>query len=447
VRARFPKNHRDPDGPPDGTERAPFVGTVRKRVLGVVLLGVAAAAGFLYYRQSQVTVPPALTTVPVGRGDVVETIDATGTLQAVTTVQVGTQVSGTIKALGADFNSQVRRGQVIAQLEPSLFQAQVEQARATVVRLEAEAGRAAVQLDDAQNKLGRARELSAKALISTSDLESAVVNARQAEAAVKAADAQIVQARASLSQAQVNLAHTIIRAPIDGIVISRNVDVGQTVAASMQAPTLFVIARDLTQMQVEASVAEADIGRIRTGQTVGFNVDAYPGDVFAGTVSQVRLQPTVEQNVVSYVTVIDVHNPELKLKPGMTANVTVEVARATAVLRVPNAALRVRPSAEVLAVYGGQSPAEGAGRPGGRQPVVWTIVDGSLVSVRVTPGISDGRYTAVSDTTLLEGTEVVTSIAVAAAAAPATPASSPLLPARGRGPGGARTGTPRPPGS
>lgn len=385
--------------------------------------------------------------MPVSRGDVVETIDATGTLQAVTTVQVGTQVSGTIKRLRADFNSRVRRGQVIAELDPSLFQAQVEQARATVVRLEAEAGRAAVQLEDARNKLTRARELSAKQLISTSDLETAEVSSRQAEAAVKAADAQTVQARASLSQAQVNLAHTIIAAPIDGIVISRNVDVGQTVAASMQAPTLFVIARDLTQMQVQASVAESDIGRIRTGQMVRFRVDAYPADIFVGTVSQVRLQPTVEQNVVSYVTVIDVHNPELKLKPGMTANVTVEVARAIDVLRVPNAALRVRPSAEVLATYGGGAANEEGDRPAGRAPVVWTVDGGVLARVPVTPGISDGTYTAVSDSSVAEGTQVVTSIALAGTTGTTTPSASPLLPTRGRGPGGGgRTGTARPPG-
>ena len=318
----------------------------------VALMAVAAAGVWAYYARSRSQPTPTVVTAAVTRGDVVETVDATGTLQAVTTVQVGTQVSGTIKALHADFNCRVRRGQVIAELEPSLFETQVEQARASMMRLEADVRRAEVQLEDAQQKLKRARELSGRELIAATDLEAAEVNARVADAALGAAQAQVVQARASLHQAEVNLGHTIITAPIDGIVISRNVDVGQTVAASMQAPTLFVIARDLREMQVKASIAESDIGRIQTGQPVSFRVDAYPTESFTGTVSQVRLQPVVEQNVVSYVTIIDVPNPDLRLKPGMTANVTVEIARAADVLRVPNSALRVRPSADVLAALG-----------------------------------------------------------------------------------------------
>jgi HlyD family secretion protein len=238
---------------------------------------------------------------------------------------VGAQVSGTIQSLHADFNSKVRKGQVVARLDPSLFQTQVEQARATVARLQAEVERAHATLGDTQLKLRRARDLFAMELIALSDLDTAEANAVQAEAGVKAAEAQVTQARASLNQAEVNLGHTIITAPIDGIVISRNVDVGQTVAASMQAPTLFVIARDLTRMQARASISEADIGRIQPGQPVAFRVDAYPDDTFVGTVTQIRLQPVIEQNVVSYTTVIDVPNPDLKLKPGMTANVTVEI--------------------------------------------------------------------------------------------------------------------------
>ena len=207
------------------------------------MLVLLIAAGVGYYRSTHGEETPTIVTASVTSGDVIETVDATGTLQAVTTVQVGTQVSGTIKALRADFNSRVRRGQVIAELEPSLFEAQVEQARASLVRLEAEASRAAVQREDAQRKLRRAQELAERQLIPATELEAAEMTARQADASVRAAEAQVVQARASLNQSQVNLAHTIITAPIDGIVISRNVDVGQTVAASMQAPTLFVIAR------------------------------------------------------------------------------------------------------------------------------------------------------------------------------------------------------------
>jgi len=410
------------------------------------LAGAAVAA---YYWDGRTSTEPVVVTAAITRGDVVATIDATGTLQAVTTVQVGTQVSGTIKSLHADFNDRVRRGQVVAVLDPSLFQTQVEQARASIVRLEAEARRSEVQRDDAAAKLRRAHELSARALIPASDLESADTTARLAAAGVAAAAAQVVQARAALNQNAVNLEHTIIRAPIDGVVISRNVDVGQTVAASMQAPTLFVIAQDLAKMQVNAAVAEADIGRIATGQAAGFRVDAYPGEVFTGIVSLVRLNPVVEQNVVSYVTTIDVPNPDLRLKPGMTATVTIEVERAAAVLRVPNAALRVRPTAQVLAQFGAAAPdlerasaAPDAGRRSGarggpgRDAEVWRLRDGRLERVAIRVGTADASHTALLTGALDEGMEVVTGITTAATTpAPAASASrSPLLPA-GRRPG------------
>jgi HlyD family secretion protein len=390
----------------------------------------------------------------VTRGSVVETVEATGTLQAVTTVQVGTQVSGTIKALHADFNSRVRHGQVIAELEPSLFATQVEQARASLIRLEAEVRRAEVQLEDVQQKLKRAQELAVRELIAASDLDAAEVAARMATSALEAAQAQVVQARASLHQSEVNFGHSIITAPIDGVVISRNVDVGQTVAASMQAPTLFVIARDLRDMQVEASIAESDIGRVRAGQPVTFRVDAYPSETFGGTVSQVRLQPIVEQNVVSYVTVIDVPNPDLRLKPGMTATVMVEVARAADVFVVPNAALRVRPPADLLATAGelpgntearATSGTHGSADAGALRGELWILVAGTLERVPVRVGISDGARTAVSSPALVEGMKVVTAISADVPAAPAT-STSPLLPSfRGRGGGGTRNPAGPPP--
>jgi HlyD family secretion protein len=337
-----------------------------KKWIVLIVLVAAAAAATLYYRRARpAEASSTLITAPVTRGSVVEAVQATGTLEAVTTVQVGTQVSGTIKSLHADFNSQVREGQVVAELEESAFQAQVEQASATMTRLQAERDRARVQVEDMQIKLKRARELSARQLLPASDLDTAESNARQADAALKSAEAQIVQSRASLNQSQVNLSYTIIKAPIDGVVVSRNVDVGQTVAASMQAPTLFVIAKDLAQMQVSAAIDESDIGRIRPGQPVTFRVDAYPDDTFTGTVKQVRLQPVVTQNVVSYTTIISVPNPTLKLKPGMTATVTVEIARADDVLRLPGAAVRFRPTAELFASLGQEPPAGfGAGGPG-----------------------------------------------------------------------------------
>lgn len=328
------------------------------------LLVFAAIGGTAYWYLSLRETPPKVTvaTANVTRGDVVETVGATGTLQAVTTVQVGTQVSGTIQHLYADFNSLVRKGQILARLDPSLFQTQIEQARANLIRAQADLERLRVALDDARTKLTRARELSQRQLIPKTELEAAEVNVRAAEAQLQSAEAQVTQAKASLGQNEVNLQHTVIEAPIDGLVISRNVDVGQTVAASMQAPTLFVLAADLTKMQVVANLDESDVGRIRPRQVVAFRVDAYPTDTFHGTVSQVRLQPTVSQNVVTYATVIDVPNSELKLKPGMTANVSIEIARSMDVLRIPNAALRFRPTTEMYTALGQTPPASGRGR-------------------------------------------------------------------------------------
>lgn len=433
-------------------------GHMKKRLLLMLaVISIVSVSVAAYYRSNRADGGPHLVTAPVTRGDVVETVQATGSLQAVTTVQVGTQVSGTIKSLKADFNSEVRAGQVIAELEPSLFQTQVDQAQATVVRLQADVERARVELADAQVKFRRAGELKAKQLIPETDYETAQAALHSAEAALKSAEAQVVQARASLNQNQVNLGHTIIRAPIDGIVISRDVDVGQTVAASMQAPILFTIARDLTQMQVSASIDESDIGRIQNGQVVTFRVDAYPNETFSGTVSQVRLQPVIDQNVVSYATVIDVPNPELKLKPGMTATVTVQVARSDAALRVPSAALLFRPTAETLAAFGGQGsdpPAEirevdaqqvvnrrqtpdGQSSQVRRGARVWVLADGRLRPVVVQAGVSDGTTTAIVGGELTENADVVTG--VTSQTATVTPQTgSPFLPAgRGNRQGGA----------
>jgi HlyD family secretion protein len=250
---------------------------------------------------------------------------------------------------------------VLARLDPSLFQTQIEQARANLIRAEADLERLRVALDDARTKLERARELWDKKLIARTELESAEVAVRSAEAQLRSQQAGVTQSQASLRQNQVNLQHTVIESPIDGLVISRNVDVGQTVAASMSAPTLFVLAADLTKMQVLASLDESDVGRIRPGQAVRFRVDAYPTDEFVGAVTQVRLQPTTVQNVVTYQTVIDVPNPDLKLKPGMTATVNIEIARRAGVLRVPNTALRFRPTNEIFAALGQTPPPAGRG--------------------------------------------------------------------------------------
>ena len=344
---------------------------MRKTLLIVLVVALLGGGAYGYYRYTQKPEAPTITTARVTRGDLAETVGATGTLQAVTTVQVGTQVSGTIKALNADFNSLVRKGQVLARLDPSLIQSQIEQARANLIRAEADLERLRVSLDDARTKLARAKELAAKKLIAQTELEAADVNVRSAEAQLRSQMAGVTQSQASLRQNQVNLAHTVIESPIDGLVISRNVDVGQTVAASMSAPTLFVLAADLTKMQVLASLDESDVGRIRPGQAVRFRVDAFPTDEFTGNVTQVRLQPTTVQNVVTYQTVIDVPNPGLKLKPGMTANVNIEIARRDDVIRVPNGALRFRPTAETFAALGQTPPPGGlggGGRRGGAGP-------------------------------------------------------------------------------
>ncbi len=344
---------------------------MKRAITVVVLLAVVGAgAGAWYYRGGGTDIQPI--TTPLTRGDIVDTVGATGTLQAVTTVQVGSQVSGNISWLGADFNSIVKQGQVIARLDPSLFDAQLQQvqanlvqARANLTKARSELDRAKVQLLDAQQKYSRATDLSTKELLARSELDAAKIAVDSATAAVASQEATVTQAQAavtqseaSVNQSRVNRDHTIIVAPIDGIVTQRSVDVGQTVAASMQAPTLFVIAADLTEMQVNANIDEADVGRIRPGQHVTFRVDAYPTDNFQGTVTQIRLQPVVVQNVTTYGTVITVPNTELKLKPGMTANVKIEIAKRSNALRVPNAALRFRPSQEIFAALNQTPPPE-----------------------------------------------------------------------------------------
>jgi len=343
---------------------------MKKLIVTIIVLAVIAGSVGAFYRYRTPAEEVKISKLAVARGDVIESVGATGTLQAVKTVQVGSQVSGNIKALYADFNSIVKKGQIVAELDPSLLQTQIEQARANVIRSQADLDRLKVSLEDARIKLKRTESLAARQLVSPQELETAQVAVRSAEAQIKSSEASLSQSRASLNQNEVNLQHTVIEAPIDGIVISRNVDVGQTVAASMNAPVLFIIAEDLTKMQVNANVDESDVGRIRAGQVVKFRVDAYPLEEFVGAVSQVRLQPIVTQNVVTYATVIDVPNAQLKLKPGMTATVTIEIARRNDVVRVPNAALRFRPNADTFAALNQAVPPEmqrgaGGGRMGG----------------------------------------------------------------------------------
>jgi HlyD family secretion protein len=337
---------------------------MKKLIALLVILAGLGSAGWAYYARKN-RPEPSVTTLPVSRGDVVEMVQATGTLEAVTTVDVGTQVSGVVQDLYADFNSIVRQGQLIARLDPSILQVQIESQRANVTRAEADLERLKVALADAQQKFERAKAMLDKQLVPRQEYEAAELAVKSADAQIKSSEAALSQSRASLNQAQVNLSYTEIKSPIDGIVISRNVDPGQTVAASMNAPTLYVIAADLTKMQVVANIDESDVGRMRPGQHVTFRVDAFPTDVFTGTVEQVRLQPTVVQNVVVYSTVIAVPNQQYKLKPGMTANVNIEIARRNNVLRIPTAAVRFRPTELMFQVLNQPMPPElqrGAGR-------------------------------------------------------------------------------------
>jgi len=357
-------------------------------VLVVVAAGLAAGG---YYALRPKPSPPQVQTSPISRGDVVESVGATGTLEAVTTVQVGTQVSGIIKALNVDFNSIVHKGQVIAQLDRSLFETQIAQAQANLSRSQADVERFRVELDDARSKLARAEGLAQSQLLPASELEAAQVAVRAAQAQLRSSEAQVTQARASLNQNQVNLDHTIITAPIDGIVIQRAVDVGQTVASSMQAPTLFILAADLTKMKVNANIDEADVGRIRPDQVVRFKVDAFPTDEFVGRVSQIRLQPVVVQNVVTYATVIDVPNPDYKLKPGMTATVTIEIAKRENALRVPNAALRFRPTEDTFVALNLPVPPEMQPRGAGDRASAGTGASGAVLAAEQPAGSGDAN--------------------------------------------------------
>ena len=346
----------------------------------------------------------AVTAEAVTRGSIVRTVAATGTLEAVTTVQVGSQVSGMVRALTADFNSLVKKGQVLARLDQSLFLSALEQAQANLVRAEADGERARIMLADATTKLARAKELAARQLIPLNDLDAADVNQKNTSAQVRSAQASVGQARAAVEQARVTLRKTVITSPIDGIVVSRSVDVGQTVAASMSAPVLYLIAADLTQMQLNASIDESDLGQVAEGQAVSFTVDAHPGRTFSGVVKQVRLSPVVQSNVVTYAAIISAPNPELKLMPGMTASLTIETDRRDDVLRIPAAASRFKPTAEMLAALG----VDAAQRTTG--PEVW-VSDGETISpVRVKTGLSDGTWTELVNAPFTEGTRLVTRV-------------------------------------
>ena len=424
---------------------------MKKTVVVLIVLLLAGAGGYAFFRKEGGPAPK-YRKAKLDRGDVVATVSATGTLSAVTTVNVGSQVSGIIAKLHADFNSAVKKGQLLAELDPTPFLQTVDQRRADLEKSK-------VELRNAEISLTRAKNLFKQQLLAASDLDAAQTNRDAAAASVE-------QSQAALRQAETNLSYTKITSPIDGVVVTRAYDVGQTVAASFQAPVLFSIAQDLTKMQVLTNIDEADVGRIRDGQVANFSVDAFPDSTFKGSVSQIRLSPQIVQNVVTYPVMLDVPNPDLKLKPGMTANVLVPVDTRQDALRAPNAALRFKPDPAELwsdpAKGGANSdanakseavpasepspaapgsaratsgrPGAGAGPGGGRGPggtfrggahsgTLYVEAPGSggkLKPVTVKTVITDGNFTVIETADLKDGDEIVVGLATARAGAPAS---------------------------
>jgi HlyD family secretion protein len=386
-----------------------------------VALAVLLGAFFAWrtWNASRNAPPLVYQTATATRGDVSARVTATGTLSAIVTVEVGSQVSGRIENINVDFNSRVKAGDVIAAIDPSLFRARVASAEAALREGTATVQRARTQSVLFERQAKRSRNLAAEGLTAGQDLEIAEANVHLGRASVRAAEASEARLRAELEQAQLNLTYATIVSPIDGVVVSRDVDVGQTVAATLQAPTLFTIAQDLRAMQVEANVSEADVAKVRPDMTATFTVDAYPGRTFQGRVRQVRNAATTLQNVVSYVAVVDVQNPDLALKPGMTANVVFAFAETKDVVVVPNSALRFRPDPKTRELLSDKQDDAKPGRPSRRRDLdfdqreLWILEDGKARPVVVRVGLTDGSKTEILPSEsgpdeVGEGTVVVT---------------------------------------
>jgi len=364
----------------------------------VVVVAVAVLAFWGYSTWKKPVDSQRYRTLTLGRGDVAQTVSATGTLNPVRVVSVGTQVSGTVEKLYVDFNSQVKENQVLLELNTDLTQAKLAQSQASL-------NSANAKLALSQTKAKRMRELFQQQYISRQELDDS-------EADVVANMAQKAQVQAQVQTDSINVANTVIRSPVSGVVIDRSVDEGQTVAASFQTPTLIKIAQDLTKMQINASFSEADLGKLKTGQTASFRVDAFPNENYQGVVRQIRLNPTTQQNVVTYDVVIDVANPDLKLLPGMTAYVDIVLEERSNVLLVPNAALRFKPTiAKDKKAVATNTDTVKTARKGGRSGMakVYTVFQGELKDIKFKTGISDGKFTEVLGSELKEGTSVVVS--------------------------------------
>jgi len=395
-------------------------------LLVLFVLGTGLAFGIWWVlRDSQA--PVTYITAPVERGPLSHAVVATGTVNPVTTVQVGTYVSGPIKEIAVDFNSLVKQGQRVAQIDPRPFLLKVKQAEANLATTRAQVEKDKADLNFKRQVLKRTRELFERNLIARQEVDSAESDYHQAQAQLELDFARLEQNAAALEEAKVNLEYTDITSPVDGVVVARNVDVGQTVAASFQTPVLFLIAQDLTKMRVDANVSESDIGVVKEGQRVFFMVDAYPERKFWGMATQVRNSPQIVQNVVTYDVVVSVENPDLALKPGMTANLSIISAHRGDVLKVPLAALRFRPPRRsVNGVQGaprpaqehpkGQSPEDGQE---GSQRQVWIRMDGQgLSAVPVQIGISDDTFAELLDGSLKEGDLVVTGVRMPSSESP-----------------------------
>lgn len=394
-----------------------------KRVGMILTVGAVGLAigGYVLFSGDRKE-PVRYRTAKVERGAVVSVVSATGTINPVVSVQVGTQVSGMIKSLHADFNTRVKAGQTVAVIDPEPFKARREQAASNLEMARAAAAKARTDLAQRKRELERLKPLMADQFVSQNDLDLAMTNYESAEAQVRVAEAQVRQAEAALNAADLDLKYTIIRSPVDGIVVARNVEVGQTVAASFSTPNLFLIALDLTKMQVDTNVSESDIGGIVEGMEATFTVDAYPGVQFDGVIRQVRLAPINVQNVVTYNVVVGVDNQDLRLKPGMTANVSIVVARKNDVLKVPNAALRFSPPQkdrqdtrgknEHIARTGERPSGESAVPEQGRQANrIWRLtMDDEPEPLIIRTGISDGVWTEVLDGAVREGDSVIVGI-------------------------------------